>query len=240
MRVTLLLAWVLIGLLAVAYHFGPGKNGLVLDEAGGFLKIAEDHAGAGRWIEAADAYTEALALLPSGTEAGSIWKIRVQRAKALLNGSQLALAYRDLELLAEEVRKGTDRDSDVFREVMSSFAGARYYLTWVMRLEGLPQDVWEEEIEASRQTYRLLAERASAADEPDTALSFQEKMESAIRLARMDLEELQGLSLPKQCRGCRSCNCKKPGNRKGRNKGGQQKKDARGASSGPPPDKSGS
>jgi hypothetical protein len=58
----------------------------------------------------------------------------------------------------------------------------------------------------------------------------------------MDLRELQGLDIPKQCSGCKSGQCKKPGNGKGKglSKGGEKKKDARGASSGPPPDNSGS
>ena len=46
-----------------------------------------------------------------------------------------------------------------------------------------------------RQTYKLLAQ-----EERDDAkkLALQEDLESSIRLARMDLSELQGLPLPSQ------------------------------------------
>ena len=55
----------------------------------------------------------------------------------------------------------------------------------------------------------------------------------------MDVGELQGLAIPTQCQGCKSGQCKKPGRKPGKSNS-DQKKDARGASSGPPPDKSGS
>ncbi len=101
-----------------------------------------------------------------------------------------------------------------------------------MRLEGAPREEWEPRIESARQTFKQLAGDASGAARQEA----QEDLESAIRLARMDLSELQGLPLPSQCQGCGS----------GRGRGSKQKstgkkpKDARGASSGPPPDGSGS
>ena len=240
MRVILILAWAMIGLLTVAFHYGPGQKGLVLDDVGRFLQSAEDHLKEGEWGLAASDYEEALALLPP-EKTSQARRIRSERAKALLKSSQLPAAYRDLELLMEELRQDPASDPVLFRDVQSSFAGARFYLTWLMRLEGLPRDVWEEEIEASRQTYRLLAEQAAARGDREAARDFQGKMESSIRLARMDLAELQGTSIPKQCQGCCSGNCKKPGNRPGKKKGkGKKKQDARGASSGPPPDDGGS
>jgi hypothetical protein len=104
-------------------------------------------------------------------------------------------------------------------------------------LEGEPPDVWEPEIEGARQNYRLLAEQAG---DSAAAMSYQEDLEAAVRLARMDLSELQGLNLPRQCQGCKSCNgngrCKGKGPTKSKNQG---PRDVRGASSGPPPDNSG-
>jgi hypothetical protein len=85
-------------------------------------------------------------------------------------------------------------------------AGAKYYMTWLMRLEGLPQEDWEPEIESARQHFRLLAEKGT----PDQE-RYQQKLESAIRLARMDLTELQGQALPGCCKGCCSGKCNKPG-----------------------------
>jgi hypothetical protein len=106
-----------------------------------------------------------------------------------------------------------------------------------MRLEGEPKDVWEPEIEAARQGYRLLAEQAEAKGDADGKKKHTEDVESSIRLARMELSDLQGLTLPSQCAGCCSGKCR--GRGKGQGKLGEQPKDARGASSGPPPDNSG-
>jgi hypothetical protein len=78
-----------------------------------------------------------------------------------------------------------------------------------MRLEGAPREEWEPEIEASRQNYKLLAEdptskctSAGAAcdkgDEQVASVRAAENLESAIRLERMSLTDLQGLPLPSQ------------------------------------------
>jgi hypothetical protein len=67
-----------------------------------------------------------------------------------------------------------------------------------MRLEGLGRDEWEPEAEAARQTYKLLAEDAARRGDPAAAARHREDLEASVRLARMDLSELQGLPLPSQ------------------------------------------
>ena len=238
MRVILTLAWIMAGLLAVGFHFGPGQERVLLDEVAKHLSAAETFTDSGDWNSAEREYKAALQALPQERVAEA-QRIRVERDKALLRSSQLPAAYSDLLLLVEELKNEVKPDKALLADAQSALATSRYYLTWLMRVEGLPQDAWEEEIEAARQTYRHLAEQALADGQQAAATQHQEDMESAIRLARMDLAELQGLSIPKQCQGCCSGNCKKPGN--GKKKGqGKKKKDARGASSGPPPDDGGS
>jgi hypothetical protein len=124
-------------------------------------------------------------------------------------------------------------------EAREAQANVQYYMTWLMRLEGLSADEWEPEIESARQTYRLLAEQSETAGDQTAAKRHREDLESAIRLARLDVGELQGLAIPTQCQGCKSGQCRKPGKRPGQ-KPSQEKKDARSAGAGPPPDKSGS
>jgi hypothetical protein len=108
-----------------------------------------------------------------------------------------------------------------------------------MRLEGAPRQQWEPEIEGSRQLYRLLAEKTLEQGDTQAASQHQKDLEAAIRLARLDLSQLQALPLPSQCKGCCAGQCQCIGkcqcNKKGMNKA-QGKKDARGASSGAPPD----
>jgi hypothetical protein len=75
-------------------------------------------------------------------------------------------------------------------------ANAQYYTTWLMRLEGLPREEWLKEIEASRQNYTLLAEQSKEAGDTNGAAKQATNVESAVRLARIDLKELQGIPLP--------------------------------------------
>ena len=68
-------------------------------------------------------------------------------------------------------------------------------------LEALDQRIGEArqtlaELEASRQVYKLLAEQAEAAGDATAAKKHTDSLEAAVRLARMDLNELTGLPLP--------------------------------------------
>jgi hypothetical protein len=192
-------------------------------------------------------------------------RVRVERAKSLLLAQQLPKAYDELALLVPELQNDPKADPAVLADARESLASAKYYMTWLMRLEGDPRTEWEPEIEGARQTYRLLAEQAQAHGDTKAVTKHKEDLEAAIRLARLDLSELQALPpairlarldlselqalpLPSQCKGCCSgqCNCK-GGKGKAKSKSAgktPQKKQgdeqARGASSGPPPDDGGS
>jgi len=89
-------------------------------------------------------------------------------------------------------------DPGMLAESRSALANAQYYQTWLMRLEGHPREDWEPEIEAARQNFSLLAEQAEAKGDAAGATMHEKDLESVIRLARMDLTELQGLPLPSQ------------------------------------------
>lgn len=241
MRIGLLLLWMAVPVAAGFYHAGPGQKDLKDDLAGTHLTKATHYAEQGNWRGAHAFFDKALETLPPDRLAESR-QIRVERAKALLNDSQLAPAYNDLSSLIEELQGDETADPAVLTEAKATLAQAEYYLTWLLRLEGEPRKVWEPEIESARQTYRMLAEEAEQRGDTQAAQRYSEDLEAAIRLARMDLSELEALPLPSQCKGCKSgnCNCKgkKPGKKPGNSK--NKSKDARGASAGPPPDGGGS
>jgi hypothetical protein len=67
-----------------------------------------------------------------------------------------------------------------------------------MRLEGQGREVWEPEAESARQNYKMLAEDAAKKGDAPAVRKHREDLEASIRLARMDLSELQGLPLPSQ------------------------------------------
>ena len=250
MRKLILFTWLLLPVGTVAYHYGPGQERLRADDAAQAaeraaraveeaqaVRAAEgDLAAHSFWLEAEQAYSDALAALPAG-RAGADRALRLERAKAQMHVSKLADARRELEALVDELVGDPAADRAQLADARHALANAQYYTTWLLRLEGEPRDVWEAEIEAARQNFKQVAEEALAAGDAAGAREHAESLEAALRLARIDLTELQGQPLPCACRGC--CSGSRPSRRPSASKG-QRPEDARGAGSGPPPDGSGS
>lgn len=211
MRKLLLFIWLLLPAGAAAYHYGPGQDRTREDRASDAAARAEDCARRARataategdaaarelWAQAALAYETALEELPAGSVTQSRL-LRLERAKAQMFLSKLPDAHREFSVLVDELESDPTADPKLLADARGALANAQYYRTWLMRLEGVPAEEWEPEIEASRQNYKLLAEKARAAGEETLAQANQENLESAIRLARMDLKDLQGLPLPSQ------------------------------------------
>ncbi len=197
MRKLILLGWLLIPLVALAYHKGPGQRKMRLDQIDRILAQAEEHAASEEWSEAELKYEDALDRLPQDL-VNQRRRVRLERAKAQMLARKLPDAHQDLKGLVDEMKEDENADQDLLDETRATLANSQYYLTWLMRLEGQPEEKWKPEIEAARQTFRLLAEKSETAGDDASKKRNQEDLESAIRLARMDLSELQGLPLPSQ------------------------------------------
>lgn len=197
MRILILAAWLLVVPLLLAIDWGPGQAWIKEDKTAENMKKAEQQAANQDYAAAVDSYNEALSMLPEGRKAEA-WRIRLERDKAMMLAKKLPEAHADLQNLVEELQKDATVDRQVLADARAAYANAKYYMTWVMRLEGLARDVWEPEIEAARQTYKLLAEESDKAGQPAAAKKHREDLEAAVRLARLDLSELQGLPLPSQ------------------------------------------
>jgi hypothetical protein len=197
MRKLLLIVWLLVPVAAGAYHYGPGQERLELDEAAFLIDKAEAHTKAGEHAEAAEVYGDVLDILPTKM-VDKAQRIRLERAKAQMLSKQLPDARGDLQTLLADLTADEKADPKLANEVRSTLANSQYYMTWLMRLEGRGREEWEPEIEASRQNYRLLAEKSEVAGDKVSVERHQKDLESAIRLARLDLKDLQGLPLPSQ------------------------------------------
>jgi hypothetical protein len=99
-----------------------------------------------------------MAALPEG-RSGEARKIRLEKAKAQMLRKQLPEANADLKLLVDELAADPAADPKALADARSAFANSQYYVTWLMRLEGFGRDEWEPEVEAARQTYKLLPSR---------------------------------------------------------------------------------
>jgi len=233
LRILLLSVWVVLPGAGLAYHYmGPGQERVKIDSAAKLIKEAEAAVADEDYDLAIEKYDDALKLLPAERKT-EVRKIRLAKAKAQMLNHALPEAHADLKALVDELAADSDTDAKLLADARASLANSQYYVTWLMRLEGLIRDEWEPEAEASRQAYKLLAEDAEKRGDAAAAAKYREDLEAVIRLERMDLSELQGLPLPKQCKGCCSCKGKRP------SKVVKTGKPARGASPAPPLDDTG-
>jgi hypothetical protein len=197
MRMLLLTGWLLVPVIGAAWHYGPGQERVQLDRVASVLAEADQAAADAQRAQADQLYDEALRLLPTDW-IGDIRRVRLERAKAQMLAKKLPIARQDLKALVQELESDPRADVGLLAECRAALANAQYYTTWLMRLEGHQREDWEPEIEAARQNFRLLAEQAEANGDAAGARKLEEDLESTIRLARMDLAELQGLPLPSQ------------------------------------------
>jgi hypothetical protein len=198
MKKIFLTLWLLLPILLVTYHYGPGQDRLKQDDVSMMLQAADHYVAVSNWGKAIELFDNALTTMPKD-EVLLNRRVRLAKAKAQMDFSQLPVANRDLQSLMDEVLESSDSNTELSRDIRSALANSQYYMTWLMRLEGLPEDKWMPEIESARQNYKLLAEESIKQGNNDSKLkTHREDLESAILLARMDLGELQGLPLPSQ------------------------------------------
>ena len=197
MRTWLIAIWLLIPILAGAYHYGPGQEQMKFDDVANHLAEAKSCVADERWESAQRAYETALAALP-GDDKSQERRIRLELAKARMMNAGLPQANGDLKALLDEMMEDKGADKQILADTREALASTQYYITWLMRLEGLPRAQWEPEIENARQLYRLLAEQSQETGSAAATERHSEDLESAIRLARMDVKDLQGIPLPQQ------------------------------------------
>ncbi len=197
MRSLLIVAWLFLGLGLAIFHFGPGQHQVEIDRVAAVLNKARSNVDAGQYASAVNGFDEVLTSMPPEkvTESRAI---NLEKAKAQMMAAQLPESRQLLEELLAEVTADETVDVRFESEVRAALASSQYYMTWLMRLEGLPEEQWKPEIEAARQHYTQLTKIADQVNDADLETRSHEDLESAIRLARMDISELQGLPLPNQ------------------------------------------
>ena len=199
MRKFLAVLWLMIPIALVAYHFGPGQVKLARDRASRHIATARAAESRDDWRAAEAAYREALASLPE-IDVDARLATRLAHAKTRPYLGQLPEAMADVESILDDALRDS-RDGALQEEIRAAAGQMHYHVAWLMRLEGAEPEEWTEETEAARQHFRLLSEKSNHGDRE----GHQKNLEATIRLARMDLSELKGLPLPKECQG--NCNC---------------------------------
>lgn len=197
MRRTLLLGWLMLLPLGGFYHLVAGPHHREMDALGDSLSKARRLVGEEKWHKAVPEFEKALGGIPEEL-VEETRALRLELAQAKMNASKLPDAHSELKALLEELIAEDNPSPALEKQVRESLANSQFYMTWLMRLEGLPASEWEPEIESARQNYRMLAETAKGSGNTVAAKKQQENLEAAINLARLDLGDLQGLPLPNQ------------------------------------------
>lgn len=213
MRILAVVAWLFVGLGAGIYHFGPGQQQLHLDCIASMIQDARQAVADQNWEQAISRFDAILSSLPADRRVESM-QIQLEKAKAQMMAAELPVARTMLDTLLADVRQAPEAPPQLLADTQATLANAQYYMAWLMRLEGAAEEDWMAEIESSRQNFAQVMQEAAARGDSKLAQQASENVESAIRLARMDLGELQVLPLPCQCKGCCSGKGKKPGKRK--------------------------
>jgi hypothetical protein len=231
-------AWLLIPIAVLAFHYGPGQKGSARDQAAEKVKAAQMAESKEDWKAAVAAYAEALTLVPAEQKAERA-RLQLAHANARMYAGELPEAIQEMEGLVTDLLKN-NADPQQIREVRGTLGSAEYYAGWLMRLEGATPQEWMMETELARQNFRLLAEETQ--EQSAITQGYEKNLEATIRLERMDLSELQGLPLPKQCQGCKNCSqkCRSQRSSQCKEPKEQEKKDARKAGVGKRPEGSGS
>src|SRR5262249_39659009 len=145
MRTFGLLAWLMLPVLVGAYHYGPGQEKLRLDDVSRTLAEADALAAREQWSGALSRYEQALSLLPAG-RVDEARRIKLQRAKVQMQDRQLPEASAVLKELVDQLESDKAADSKLRDDARAALASSQYYMTWLMRLEGLSAEEWEPEI----------------------------------------------------------------------------------------------
>ncbi len=197
MRIILVIAWLFVGLAGVIFHLGPGRDQAKLDRLDLILREAQHSVDTHQWATAVEKFDLALAEIPSD-KAQQARQVILEKAKAQMMSKNLPLARQTLEQVLSDARKDPTSEPAFVAEIESTLASSQYYMTWLMRLEGLAKEAWLPEIESARQHYTQVAQIGKDLGDIELVRRGQEDVEASVRLARMDLNELQGLPLPSQ------------------------------------------
>jgi hypothetical protein len=196
-RRILIAFYALLPVAGIAYHYGPGQRGMALDAVQACMKLADLEGKAENFGKAAELLTTALAATPAD-EKDLAGKLEVLKAEARMMNGEVPEAIQDLEAALTKAQKdGAAKETlDKLRAQKST---AHYYAAWLVRLENVSEDEWENQCDLARQGFRFLAENAQEAGTAAEAKEHQKSLESAIRLAQMDQADLKALPLPKCC-----------------------------------------
>jgi hypothetical protein len=196
MKKYFVLLWLLLPLPVVVLHFGRGQQWLALDKAHAYVKQAQIAEQKEDWQQSSQLYGAAAKCV--STESRDV-KLRLELAqvRTRFRMGEAVAAIDGVDKLLDDPTMAS-MPAEFQRESRELAGRIHYYAGWVMRLEGASRELWMEEAELSRQSFRLLAEQSNAKGINIYAEEQQKNLESAVQLQRLSLTELMARPLPKE------------------------------------------
>lgn len=166
MKKWLFLVWLLLPVVLVSYHFGPGQTALAYRQAQTHLTEARVLEQSGHYEEAIDAYQAALATLPAldAEDASSNVQrdqLRLAQVRLRFQLGRLAETLDSLNVLVDEVERQHEDRSPLANDVRDLLGRVHFQAMVALRLESAEEAVWKRHWELSRQNFRVLAERTT-------------------------------------------------------------------------------
>lgn len=166
MKKWLILAWLLIPVALVSYHFGPGQAALAYRQAQTHLANAQKLEQDGHFEEAIDRYGETLAALPESDEPPPAValrrdQLRLAQIRARFQLGRLAETLDSLNVLIEDIERDHGADSALADDARDLLGRVHFQAMVALRLESAEEAVWKKHWELARQNFRFLAEHTT-------------------------------------------------------------------------------
>ncbi len=169
MKKWLILAWLLIPVALLSYHFGPGQDALAFRQSQQHLPPPSGLNPSGHFDEAIEAYAESAASLCPSPKSPMLElavardQLRLAQIRGRFQLGRLAETLEGLHVLVADVEREHGRDAPLAHDARDFLGRVHYQAMIALRLESAEEEVWRRHWELARQNFRYLAEHTSGA-----------------------------------------------------------------------------
>ena len=146
--------WLLIPVVVVAWHKGPGQTATcrATTQPVGPCAEAPRLPKKRRWPLAETCFGRALDALPADAS-DERRALQLARTRAQIRSGQMLEGQQQLAQLLTDLQEDEHADKQLLADVRYESAWASYYAAWQMRLDGGTADQWKPEAEQARQQF---------------------------------------------------------------------------------------
>lgn len=201
----IVILWLFVPVLILVWHFGPGQQLMMEDQAGRQIRLANQHEGKEDWPAAAKAYSAARQQLPDySTELRR--RLQIAEAAALNRSGRLDAGRALLNDVVMEMEADPRIDAVERNRTQHELAAVSYYSAWQMRLAGRPAEEWRPIADLACDQLRSLSKDARrqvamgtgnrSTDAQRDLRVFRRNLEAVVKMQYMHVTDLQKKELP--------------------------------------------